>query len=133
MFDTTPMSNHYFSERNNFQSGKPSNESFLFEGHKLCNSCFTKRENRAKKISTENIMTNNWGLYLIPIISNALLASRVNKCNKFPDGNIYHVYIDVFHEQWSKNSRSGKCANCYCFNDTYYQLESSELDLSNLF
>ena len=99
------------------------------EGDKLCCSCFGLRENRATKIKTENIMTNNFGLYLIPIVSTALFASRVVKCNKYPDGNVYHIYLDGWHEQWSKNSKSGQCTNCNKFNNIYYQLESSEIDI----
>ena len=101
-------------------------------GDKLCCSCFGLRENRATKIKTEHIMTNNYGLYLIPIVSTALFASRIHKCTKYPDGNVYHIYIDGYHEQWSKNSKSGRCANCNIFNDKYYQLEASEIDIFSL-
>ncbi len=50
-------------------------------------------------------MTNNYGLYLIPIVSTALFASRIHKCTKYHDGNVYHIYIDGYHEQWSKTQK----------------------------
>ena len=103
------------------------------DGDKLCNSCFGLRQNNAKKIKTENIMTNNWGLYLIPIVSNALLTSRAIKCDKYPDGNVYHIYFDGWHEQWSNNSRHGNCVKCNKFIRGYYQLEKSEIDIFSFF
>jgi hypothetical protein len=71
-------------------------------------------------------MKSNWGLYLIPIVNSITLISKANKCQTFPDGNIYHIYIDSNDEHWSKNKNSGACSECKKFVNTYYQLENKE-------
>ena len=91
----------------NFKSNKEL--SYLNSGEMLCYSCFHKRENNAQKTKKEEIMTSNWGLYLIPIVNTITLFSKASKCNNFPDGCIYHIYNGCFDEHWSKNK------NCVMF------------------
>ena len=99
------------------------------EGATLCFSCFKKRESSAVETKTDNIMKSNWGLYLIPFVNSIALISKANKCETFPDGNIYHIYIDMNDEQWSKNKNLGTCSECRKFVNTYYQLEKKESDI----
>ena len=102
------------------------------KGHKLCISCFNQRKKNAKKSKTENIMSNNWGLFLIPIVSPILLAKRASKCDSFPDGYDYHVYINGWHEERSKKLNNAYCNECRQFTNVYYELEDHEIDYSNI-
>ena len=106
--------------------------SYKSKGDKLCNYCFEQRKNIASKTETENIMSKNWGLLLIPIVSSISLARRANKCDSFPDGYDYHIYIDGYHEEWSKHLRDGYCSECDKSYNIYYRLESSEIDIASL-
>ena len=103
--------------------------SYLNEGAILCYSCFQERKNKAIETETENIMKSNWGLYLIPIVNSITMFSKANKCQNFPDGNIYHVYINYYDEQWSKNKNFGSCAECNKMVNTYFQLETKKSDV----
>ena len=103
----------------------------LIEGTMLCFSCFQQRKNNAANTKTEHIMSSNWGLYLIPIVNSITLFSKANKCNTFPDGYIYHIYINFFDEEWSKNKNSGTCSECKKNVNTYYQLENKKGDILN--
>ena len=105
--------------------------SYKSKGDRLCISCFEQRKFKAKETKTENIMSNNWGLFLIPIVSTISLARRAIKCDSFPDGYDYHVYINGYHEEWSKNVRNGCCSECNNFSNVYYQLESKNIDIFN--
>ena len=102
--------------------------SYLNEGAILCYSCFQERKNKAIETKTENIMKSNWGLYLIPIVNSITMFSKANKCQNFPDGNIYHVYINDYDEQWSKNKNFGSCSECKQMVNTYFQLENKKYD-----
>ena len=103
--------------------------SYLNEGAILCYSCFQERKTKAIETKTENIMKSNWGLYLIPIVNSITLFSKANKCQNFPDGNIYHVYINDYDEQWSKNKNFGSCSQCNQLVNTYFQLEAKKCDV----
>ena len=96
-------------------------------GDRYCYSCFDKREDQASKIYHEDFMDRNWGLYFIPIIGGAI---ALGKAIKYPDGTRYHVYIDGYHERWSRHERDKddlqKCKKCGEFCSTYYELESWE-------
>ena len=76
------MDRKYFTNLN-FKSNTQMSD--LNKGEMLCYSCFHKRENNAQKTKKEEIMTSNWGLYLIPIVNSITLLSKANKCNTFPD------------------------------------------------
>ena len=97
-------------------------------GEKLCVSCFQHRQNCAQTTHNEHVLTKNWGLYLIPVISQLTTISKAAKRVKYPDGYDYHVYINGRHEEWSKHKRGiddlKKCSECNLFHDTYYQLEA---------
>ena len=76
-------------------------------------------------------MASNWGLYLIPFVRWVTIASKVNKSNNFPDGNIYHIYNKWNDEQWSKNKNWGSCSICKKYVNTYFQLEKEEESIFN--
>ena len=120
------MDRKYFTNLN-FKSNTQMSD--LNKGEMLCYSCFHKRENNAQKTKKEEIMTSNWGLYLIPIVNSITLLSKANKCNTFPDGCIYHIYYSCFDEHWSKNKNCGSCSECKQYVNTYYQLEDTEINI----
>ncbi len=95
-----------------------------------CSSCFDKRKERASSIDCEEILATNYGLYFVPFVNIAFLANKGVKHIIYPDGYIYHVYINGYHEKWSKHSKDSyhkeKCDECYTFNTDYYELESKE-------
>ena len=95
-----------------------------------CKSCFEKRQKNASKTEHEEILATNWGLYLVPIVNVAFWANKGVKHIIYPDGYIYHVYINGYHEKWSKHSKSSydmkKCDECSRFESDYYELESKD-------
>ena len=95
---------------------------------KLCDSCFFKRKDKASNAYAEHILSKNLGLFTIPIINSFIMAKRVVERIMYPDGYVYHVYINGCHEKWSKNkigdNKPKKCDNCKKLNDIYYHLES---------
>ena len=103
---------------------------FLSKGDKLCDSCFHKRERNATKTETEDIMSKNWGLYLIPIVNSFIIASKIDKCEIYPDGHVYHIYNNLYHEQWSKNCNNNVyCKECNKFTNVYYELKSDKFSI----
>ncbi len=97
----------------------------------LCNSCFCKREKCATNTYIENILTKNWELFLTPIINSFIMAMRIAQSILYPDGYVYHVYINGIHEKWSKNkivdeNKPNKCDKCHKYNNIYYHLESDD-------
>ena len=56
--------------------------------------------------------------------------SEEGKYTKYPGGIRYHVYVDGYHERWSRHERNQddlqKCSKCSKFDSTYYELESWE-------
>ena len=97
----------------------------------LCNSCFCKREKCATNTYIENILTKNWELFLTPIINSFIMAMRIAQSILYPDGYVYHVYINGIHEKWSKDkivdeNKPNKCDKCHKYNNIYYHLESDD-------
>ena len=95
-----------------------------------CCDCFSKRKERASSTNCESILETNFGLYFVPIVNIAFWANKGIKHIFYPDGFIYHVYINGNHEKWSKHSQSDynkkKCDECCRFENDYYELESRE-------
>ena len=95
-----------------------------------CISCFEKRKERASSTEYEEILATNWGLYFVPIVNIGFWANKGVKHIIYPDGYIYHVYINGNHEKWSKHSKDSynrkKCDECSRFESDYYELESRE-------
>ena len=99
-----------------------------YKDDKYCENCFNTRKNKASNYNVEDFLSDNWGLNFLPIIG--IFGARGIKTIVFPDGLIYHVYIEGRHEKWSKNNKNSnnlkKCDNCSSFVSTYYQLENYE-------
>ena len=99
-------------------------------GNKLCVSCFKERQKNAQKTYDEHVLTKNWGLYLIPVVSQFAAAAKIAKRITYPDGYDYHVYTDLHHEQWSKHQKGSddlkRCDECGVFEGVYYQLEEKQ-------
>ncbi len=70
-----------------------------------------------------------WGLYLFPIVNSFVFASKIDKFKTYPDGHIYHVYTNMDHEQWSKNSNNAYCKEYNKSTNIYYELEKTEFSL----
>ena len=105
------------------------------QGDKLCISCFDRRERNASKNEKEHALTGNIGkIFLFSMISPVLLLAKAKNAHSYPDGYIYHIYINGAHERWSKYTNvvdPKKCDKCNgCIRD-YYQLESNEFSLFN--
>ena len=100
------------------------------EVERLCNYCFIKRRKKASDSYTENILTNNLALFLIPIINSFVMAKVAAESLLYPDGYVYHIIINGIHEKWSKNktddNKQGKCEECKKYHDIYFHLESDE-------
>ena len=100
------------------------------KGSKLCDLCFDKRERKATQIHTEHVLTKNWAFYFIPFICYPYTISKALKRFQYPDGYVYHIYINGIHEQWSKHKKGNddlkKCNECNEFKNIYYELETNE-------
>ena len=94
-------------------------------GDKYCENCFGKRKGIAQSSFTEDFENKDWGLYLIPVVG---LITLVGKKLKYPNGYRYHLYVNGYHERWSKNFRDSyekqKCYSCGYYDTVYYELES---------
>ena len=96
-------------------------------GDRYCYSCFKERQNKATDTYNEDYGDKYWGVYCIPIIG---IFAAIGKYTKYPGGIRYHVYVDGYHERWSRHERNQddlqKCSKCSKFDSTYYELESWE-------
>ena len=98
-----------------------------FSGDKYCESCFENRKKNSQSSYVEEYINTDWGLYLIPVVN---LITLAGKLLKYPNGYRYHLYIDGYHERWSKNFREKsdkqRCYNCGYYDTVYFELESWE-------
>ena len=87
---------------------------------------FWIEKKKASNYNEEDFLDENWGLTILPIVG--LFGIKGIKTIIYPDGCVYHVYTEGYHEKWSRNNKNSnnlkKCDNCSKFVSTYYQLEN---------